>query len=220
MISEVSGELALLLQESLSYIDITTYIILRYLDEPIPTSSGSDSDTLSGDIKPKWPSPAYKGLIGNVLPEFLSFSEFPFPEPPTTPHQPFPTLVETHAYLRAFSEPHLKDGRIKLNREVVSVSECQPEDGGIGEGWQVTFRDWNGEIQGTRREVEEFWDAVVIATGLWDSPVWPDTEGLEELKNIGMAKHGKWYRGPEVFEGKVRISLIFNIWVTNHPRNH
>src|SRR6266700_6792118 len=77
----------------------------------------------SDPIIPKWPSPAYKGLIGNVLPGFLCFSEFPFPEPPSTPNQPFPTLVETHGYLRAFAEPYLVNGKIKLNREVISVDE-------------------------------------------------------------------------------------------------
>jgi len=51
---------------------------------------------------PSWLSPAYKGLIGNVLPEFLTFSGHPFPEPPMTPHQPFPTLKETYEYLRSF----------------------------------------------------------------------------------------------------------------------
>src|SRR6266545_5048262 len=101
-------------------------------DEPHHPKSPKPIET------PKWPSPAYKGLLGNVLPEFLSFSEFPFPEPPSTPHQPFPSLVETHGYLRAFAEPFLRAERIKLNREVVSVVECEGEG-----GWKVTFRNWN-----------------------------------------------------------------------------
>ncbi|KAF8970781.1 hypothetical protein BDZ97DRAFT_1753585 [Flammula alnicola] len=101
----------------------------------------------------RWPSPAYKGLVGNVLPEFLTFSGFPFPEPPSTPNQPFPTLVETHDYLRAFAEPYVKSGAIKLNREVVRV---------------VELRD----------------------------------EGLEELKRRGLAKHAKWWRGPQPYAGK------------------
>ena len=85
-------------------------LIFRYLDEPIADAS----------LKPRWPSPAYKGLIGNILPQFLSFSEFPFSEPLSSPHQPFPSLVETYAYLRSFAETYLKDERIKLNREFLS----------------------------------------------------------------------------------------------------
>src|SRR5438309_1952523 len=109
----------------------------RYFDEPKD----------EGILNPRWPLPAYKGLIGDVLPSFLCFSEFPFPEPPTTPDQPFPSLIETYAYLRTFAEPYLKDGKIKLNREVVRVLER--EQGKTG--WSVTYKDWNSD----GREVEE-----------------------------------------------------------------
>jgi cation diffusion facilitator CzcD-associated flavoprotein CzcO len=129
-----------------------------------------------------------------VLPEFLSFSEFSFPEPSTTPHQPFPSLSETHAYLRAFAEPYLKAGKIKLNREVIKVRE-----NGQHRGWSVTFRDWNNG----GREVEQEWEAVAVAVGWYDHPVWPNTDGIEELKAVGLAKHAKWYRGPAGYEGKV-----------------
>jgi len=161
----------------------------RYLDEP---------EGANGTTKPKWPSPAYKGLIGNVLPEFLNFSEYPFPIPPTTPHQPFPSLVETYDYLRTFAAPYLKDGRIKLNREVIKVIE-----NGEDKGWTVSYRDWNSDGM----EVEEKWDAVAVAVGWYDHPVWPSTEGLETLKAIGLAKHAKCYRGPVGYEGKVSGSL-------------
>jgi len=157
----------------------------RYFDEPKDEAI----------LKPRWPSPAYKGLIGDVLPNFLCFSEFPFPEPPTAPDQPFPSLIETHTYLRTFAEPYLRDGRIKLNREVVRVLDREPGK----TGWSVTFRDWNSD----GREVEEVWDAVAVAVGWYDTPVWPDTEGLEELKQLGLAKHAKWFRGTEGYVGKV-----------------
>jgi cation diffusion facilitator CzcD-associated flavoprotein CzcO len=162
----------------------------RYFDEPKDEAI----------LKPRWPSPAYKGLIGDVLPEFLCFSEFPFPDPPTAPCQPFPSLGETHAYLHAFAEPYLKDGKIKLNREVVKVLER--EQGKME--WSVTYREWDND----GREVEEVWDAVVVAVGWYDTPVWPNTEGLEELKQLGLAKHAKWFRGkqPE-YEGKVSYQI-------------
>lgn len=103
------------------------------------------------------------------------------------PHQPFSSLAEAYTYLCAFAEPYLKDGNIKLNREVVRVIER--EQGKTG--WSVTYRDWNSN----RREVEEVWDAVAVAVSWYDTPVWPETEGLEELKKLGLAKHAKWYRG-------------------------
>lgn len=141
-----------------------------------------------------WPSPAYPGLIGNVLPEYLSFSGFPFPEPPSSPMQPFPTLLETYQYLRAFASPYLLSGHIKLLREVISVSELEG-----GRGWSVVSRDWRKGGHTT----EEVWDAVVVSVGWYDNPIWPETEGLDELRRRGIAHHSKWWRGPTSHRGKV-----------------
>jgi hypothetical protein len=48
---------------------------------------------------------------------------------------------------------------------------------------------------------------VVIATGR-ESAIWPDCEGIDEVKAKGIAKHAKDYRGPAGCEGKVRLLLI------------
>ncbi|KAK0191193.1 hypothetical protein F5146DRAFT_588348 [Armillaria mellea] len=167
-------------------------------------------DPKEGDTKPRWPSPSYPGLVGNVLPEYLSFSKFPFPEPPSTPDQPFPTLVETHDYLRAFAEPYLKNGAIRLNHEVTRVEELSD-----GAGWKVVFNDWNDE--GAQRT--EIWDAVVVTVGWYDNPAWPDTEGLSILKEKGLAIHAKWYRGPEPHAGK-RALVIGNGNSSNDIASH
>ncbi|KAF5367712.1 hypothetical protein D9758_009831 [Tetrapyrgos nigripes] len=177
----------------------------------------------------RFPSPAYPGLIGNVLPEHLSYHGFPFPPPAeydkeNREHQPFPTLTETHEYLRAFAKPYLEDGRIRLGREVVRVEERVvgvevPEDATEAETehlgylltknkWRVLVRDWSDPTH-PGRELEEFWDAVAICTGWYDNLAWPNTEGLEELKEKGLAKHAKWWRGPEGWEGK-RTLIIGN----------
>ena len=97
----------------------------------------------------RWPSPAYHGLIGNALPEFLSFSGHPpFPEPPSTADgQPFPSLHETHDALEAFAAPLLAAGKIRLNPDVLAVEELEHS-----RGWRVVL---NGGV-------EEHWDAVVV----------------------------------------------------------
>jgi hypothetical protein len=77
---------------------------------------------------PRWPSPAYSGLTGNVLPRFLSFSGNPFPAPSSAPKQPFPDLVQTQAYLLEFSRP--LRASIRLNIEVVGVDEIEGEGAG------------------------------------------------------------------------------------------
>lgn len=165
----------------------------RYFDEHQEDKADADG------TPPRWPSPAYHGLIGNVLPKFLSFSGFPFPVPPSAPEQPFPTLVETHAYLQAFAAPFLRAGAIKLSREVVSVVELEDQ-----KGWSVTSRDWT---KGGAQSVE-IWDAVVVSVGWYDNPVWPATEGLETLREAGLAHHAKWWRGPKIYLGKVSSALL------------
>ncbi|KAG7095315.1 hypothetical protein E1B28_006080 [Marasmius oreades] len=151
---------------------------------------------------PRWPSPSYPGLVGNVLPEFLSLRDAPFPEPPSTPQQPFPTLKETYRYLRDFAEPYIKNGNIRLGHEVTRVEEL-PDLA----GWKVKFKDWSNGWNGVERE--EIWDAVVVAVGWYDNPVWPETEGLELLREKGLASHAKLWRGPEGCEGK-RMLVIGN----------
>lgn len=159
----------------------------------------------------RWPSPAYKGLIGNVLPEFLSFSEYPFP--PSADHgQPFPTLTETHEYLRSFARPYVSSGAIRLNTEVIRLEEV-PRGG----GWKVVIRDWNDGAEG--QEVEENWDAVVVAIGWYDNPVWPETDGLEEVRKRGLARHAKRWRGPEGSEGK-RLLVVGNANSSNEIAAH
>ena len=39
--------------------------------------------------------------------------------------------------------------------------------------------------------------------GWYDNPVWPETDGLEEVRKRGLARHAKWWPGPEGCEGKV-----------------
>ncbi|KAJ8082764.1 hypothetical protein AAF712_003657 [Marasmius tenuissimus] len=162
--------------------------------------------------KPRWPSPSYPGLVGNVLPEFLSFRNAAFPKPPTTPQQPFPTLKETYQYLRHVAEPYIKSGNIRLGHEVTSVEELPNNT-----GWRVKFRDWSNGWDGVERD--ETWDAVVVAIGWYDNLVWPRTEGLEPLKDRGIATHAKFWRGPEGLEEK-RVLVIGNANSSNDVAAH
>ncbi|KAJ7245644.1 hypothetical protein B0H12DRAFT_1054168 [Mycena haematopus] len=170
-----------------------------YLDDDPNASNGKPRSAA-----PRWPSPAYPGLIGNVLPEFLSFSAFPpFPEPASTANgQPFPSLSETHTYLRAFAAPFLSQGKIRLNTEICAVEELKG-----GTGWRVRMRRWGPDKE--TEELTETWDAVVIAISCYDHPVFPNTPGIPKLRELGLAQHAQTWRGPDRFEGK-RILVIGN----------
>ena len=43
---------------------------------------------------------------------------------------------------------------------------------------------------------------------LYDNPVWPKTDRLEEVRKWGLLMHAKWWRGPEGCESKV-IKRLF-----------
>lgn len=158
-------------------------------------------DSPKDDGRTRWPSPAYPGLMGNVLPRFLSFSGLPFPPPPSSPDQPFPSLLQTYEYLRKFAEPLFKTGKIRLNTEVARVEELKE-----GAGWKVDlkYRKDGSSVE----ELAEVWDAVIIATAYYDNPTWPDTEGLDEARQKGIAKHAKVWDGPIGFEGKVSALVL------------
>ncbi|KAE9401860.1 FAD/NAD(P)-binding domain-containing protein [Gymnopus androsaceus JB14] len=189
-----------------------------YRDEPVITSN--NTNTIN---KPRWPSPAYPGLVGNVLPQFLSFSENPFPKTPNHPHQPFPSLAETYQYLRAFAEPYIEKGQIRLSTEVVRVEELPQK-----KGWKVRVKDWSESEnnEGVPLEVEEIWDGSFIylspplftvwriCAGYYDKPLWPDTEGLDVVRKRGLASHAKWWNGPDGYEGK-RALVIGNAHSSN-----
>jgi cation diffusion facilitator CzcD-associated flavoprotein CzcO len=88
--------------------------------------------------------------------------------------------------------------KIRLNTEVVRVEELEN-----GAGWKVIMNDWNA---GEKASVlEEIWDAVVVATGRHEFPLWPATPGLEEARKAGLAKHAKYWKlnDPRSYENKV-----------------
>lgn len=121
--------------------------------------------------------------------------------PPPSNNEVFPTLSETHDYLKDFSKP-LKDS-IKVNIEVVAVYELPPtstkenqelENG----GWRVIIKDWN---QGGKVEIQS-WDVVILASGWTEKEYYPNTKGLEKAKELGKVHHAKWYRNPEIYRNK------------------
>jgi hypothetical protein len=74
------------------------------------------------------------------------------------------------------------------------------------------MRDWQPGQNG--RTFEELWDAVIVANGWYDTPVWPQTPGLEEIRALGLARHAKAYRGPKGYEGKVCLIFLPSSIVT------
>ncbi|KAH8825230.1 hypothetical protein DL96DRAFT_1670406 [Flagelloscypha sp. PMI_526] len=146
----------------------------------------------------KWQSPAYPDLVGNVLPEYLSFSSYP-PFPPTEKkEQPFPTIDQTFAYLTSFAKDMELDGKIRCGVEVLQAEELKEG------GWKVALQTSNDE------HITELWDAVICCTGIHSTSWWPSTGGLDELRTLGRAKHASEWMGlqsAQALEGKKVLVL-------------
>jgi cation diffusion facilitator CzcD-associated flavoprotein CzcO len=68
------------------------------------------------------------------------------------------------------------------------------------------MRRWAGDEKA--EEVKETWDAVVVATAFYDYLVFPETPGIAQLRELGLAQHAQSWRGPDGYEGKVRYVAL------------
>ncbi|SPO23016.1 related to FMO1 - flavin-containing monooxygenase [Ustilago trichophora] len=168
--------------------------------------------------QPHWPSPAYLNLRGNVLPEFLEFSGKKF-DPPAH-GETFPSLQETHQYLKGFAEPYRR--YIRCGVEVLRVQELAED-----QGWQVTLKDWRsnvvedgaGAVSFTPKvEVHKF-DRVIVAAGWYDTPYYPDVPGIQEAKKAGHIHHCKHYRDSTPYVGN-KVVVVGNNNSANEVAAH
>lgn len=168
---------------------------------------------------PRFPSPAYPALIGNLYPRFVSFSGQPFP--PVQEVDVFPTLDETFKYLKTVAEPLRR--RIKTKREVKDVWELpSPRRGKVSDvdglphsgGWLVHTLDHSTTPS---TSLYEHFDAVTFAPSFTTHANWPQVPGLGAAIEQVPSKvhHAKWYRTPEPFWRAKRVVVIGNGLSTN-----
>ncbi|KAJ6576121.1 hypothetical protein DFH09DRAFT_1453900 [Mycena vulgaris] len=93
------------------------------------------------------------------------------------------TAVGTHN-----AAPLLAQGVIRLNTEVRDVAELP-----ACAGWRVRMRCWGGAVP---EELEEVWDAVVIAVACYDHPVFPAAPCIAQLRELQLAHHAQSWRRP------------------------
>ena len=162
-----------------------------------------------GAGRPHWPSPAYLNLKGNVLPEFLQFSEAPFPAPAYG--DVFPTLRETGDYLRAFAQPMRH--RIRTSTEVLAVHE-RPDA-----RWHVDLKLWNPSPPTAPHVVSEVFDRVVVACAFYDAPLYPSVPGIQHARDAGIIHHAKHYRDSSPYRGK-KVMVVGNNNSSNEAAAH
>jgi len=166
----------------------------------LPTTSPSQTS--------RWVSPAYHGLVGNVLPPLLEFSALPIKQPALGL---FPSMTETQQYLIELAKPLRQ--YIKTRREVTNV-EPVFVNGRIQEPakWSVTSVDWSTNDKGV--ETTEEWDTIIVAPGINEHPFYPQgVTGLNELVDAksSLVMHAKTYSGPLPFVNQHnRIAVVGN----------
>jgi len=144
----------------------------------------------------RWVSPAYHGLVGNVLPPLLEFAAKPISKPKLGL---FPSMTETHQYLLDFAEP--MRSHIHTHKEVKHI-EPVFVDGKITSPvrWAVSSSDWSSQSES--KETTEEWDTVIVAPGINEHPYYPEgIDGLQAIldANNKVVMHAKTYSGPLPF---------------------
>ena len=142
-----------------------------------------------------FPTPIYDRLETNVVRPLMGFSDLDWPA--DTPL--FPSHQQVLAYLEVYAKQILH--LVSLETQVVSVRTTADEH------WSV--RSLNLV---TGSEMEEVFDAVVVASGHYDLPFVPSVPGMHdwEEKYPGSISHAKTFRAPDHFAGK-KVVVVGNM---------
>lgn len=149
--------------------------------------------------------PAYRSLHTNTSRHTSAFSDFPF----LASLPDFPSRAQVVEYLNRYADHFGLRSLIRLRTQVVAVRPQSREGSRDGAAWEVVYRTMRtgeaGEPDGRGAEQTGVYDAVLVCSGLYGSPVIPYFRGLRAY--TGKLLHSRDYKGPEDFEGK-RIVVV------------
>jgi dimethylaniline monooxygenase (N-oxide forming) len=139
------------------------------------------SDDLGGQWHAAAPhSGVWDGMRTNTSKTMTAFSDFP----PAASLPMFPRATQIHDYLRAYAERFGVSERVRTQSPVERVSRD-------GDRWTVR----------SERGAETF-DGVVVASGRFSRPSWPDVLGLREFAHRGRLLHAADYRTRDEFRSQ------------------
>ncbi|KAK7114068.1 uncharacterized protein [Littorina saxatilis] len=146
-------------------------------------------------------SSMYKNLKTNLPKEVMAFPDYEFNN--TLPS--FVTHKQVLGYLEDYSTNFNLLQHIKFETSVVSIEPFKVATGkcrtGQGHMWQVT----SAPVTNRSNTVTEEYDAVIICSGHYSTPLMPTIPGLKTFP--GEVMHSHDYRHPEHFEGKTVLCL-------------
>ena len=136
-------------------------------------------------------SPMYDQLETNIPNSMMRHSDLLFPAGTSL----FPRREVVLRYLKDYAKAVLD--LIWFRAEVVRIRHEEHEDRPV---WTLSIKDLR-----TLSTTVDRYDAVVVATGHYDVPYIPDVKGMSAWNQQypGRITHSKYYRSPDIFEGKV-----------------
>jgi cation diffusion facilitator CzcD-associated flavoprotein CzcO len=150
--------------------------------EPVVLERGRD---LGGQWDVGAPhSAVWPGMRTNTSRTTTAFSDFPLGPSVAT----FPSAGQVHAYLREYAEHFGVHRCIRTGSRVTAVERD-------GEDWIVRW-----SRAGTERA--ERFAGVVVASGRFGNPRFPNTPGLARLRSDGRVLHSMHYHGRDEFRGR------------------
>lgn len=147
-------------------------------------------------------SAQHEHLHSNIDPSIMSFTQEPFPDELSErtlrqhgPDSPFRHRDKIRGWVETI---FVKNGNDKLLELGTTVERAVKE----GDEWVLTLRK---EGPGKDYWWREWFDALVVATGHYNVPWFPDIPGLIEYDERfpGRILHSKHFRSADKFKGKV-----------------
>lgn len=136
-----------------------------------------------------------KSTVINTSKEFMAFSDYP----PPSEYPNFMHNTKLLEYFRMYARKFQLNEYIRFRRRVTRI---QPADDYEQTGaWMV----YSVDAEQKSDEMEERYDAVMLATGHHAHPRWVNFPGLENFK--GEKLHSWQYKTPRGFEDKVVLVI-------------
>ncbi|KAK7697083.1 hypothetical protein SLS64_013934 [Diaporthe eres] len=151
-------------------------------------------------------SAQHEHLHSNIIPEIMSFTQEPFPDQLSErtlrqygPGAPFRHRETIRGWVESI---FVKNGNEKFLELGTTVEKAIKE----GDEWVLTLRK---EGPGKDYWWREWFDALVVATGHYNIPWFPEIPGLAEYDERfpGRIIHSKHFRGADKFGGK-RVIVV------------
>jgi cation diffusion facilitator CzcD-associated flavoprotein CzcO len=148
-------------------------------------------------------SPIYEKLETNIPKSLMGFSDKKFPDSV----QLFPRHEEVERYLEDCAEPIFDLIRFQTQINGVKfLQDTKTSDQTTSDEWSVCSRN-----VATGEEICEVYNAIVVASGHYNTPFVPNISGLREWNQAfpGTISHSKYFRRPKEFVGK-KVIVVGN----------